>query len=69
MARKLCVNSSCIACNLCVNEAPNTFAIEEDRITNTSTSIVINQEGDPANKIQAAIDICPVIAISWEEEQ
>ncbi len=59
----------CIACNICVHEAPNTFALAEDPTTQTMISVVTNQSGDQPDKIQTAIDMCPVMAISWEEDK
>lgn len=59
----------CIACNICVHEAPNTFALAEDTETQTMISVVTNQAGDTTDKIQTAIDMCPVMAISWEEDK
>ncbi len=68
MAKKLCVNSMCIACNICTNEAPQTFELKEDPETKIISSVVVNQNGNTAEEIQRAIDNCPVTAISWEEE-
>ncbi len=69
MAKKLCVSSMCIACNICVHEAPNTFVLAEDPETQSMISIVTNQSGDTPEQIQKAIDMCPVMAISWEEDK
>ncbi len=68
MAKKLCVNSMCIACNICTSEAPQTFELKEDPETTIISSVVVNQNGNTTEKIQRAIDLCPVTAISWEEE-
>lgn len=69
MTKKLCVNSMCIACNICTNEAPQTFELKEDPTTNIISSVVVNQTGNTLEEIQRAIDMCPVTAISWEEEE
>lgn len=69
MAKKLCVSSMCIACNICVHEAPNTFALAEDPETQNMISVVTDQNGDTSDKIQMAINMCPVMAISWEEDK
>lgn len=53
----------CISCGLCAEIAPNTFELDEDDI-----SQVIDPQGDPEDKIEEAIESCPVEAISWEEE-
>jgi len=52
----------CIACELCVDIAPNTFELNDEGI-----SEVIDPEGDDEDAIQEAIDSCPVEAISWAE--
>lgn len=53
----------CISCGLCVEIAPNTFELDENDI-----SQVTNPHGDTEDKIEEAIESCPVEAISWEEE-
>jgi ferredoxin len=63
MARKPVVDQTlCISCGLCVELASNTFALDENDL-----SQVINSEGDPEEVIQQAIDSCPTEAISWQE--
>lgn len=52
----------CTGCELCVDIAPNTFAMNDEGI-----SEVIDPEGDDEDTIQEAIDSCPVEAILWEE--
>lgn len=69
MSKKLCVNSMCIACNICTNEAPKTFELKADPVTDMVSSVVVNQNGNKPEEIQRAIDMCPVTAISWEEEE
>jgi ferredoxin len=46
----------------CVGYAPNTFDQDDDTV-----AVVIDQQGDPAEKIQAAIASCPTGAISLIE--
>jgi ferredoxin len=53
----------CISCGLCVELAPNTFALDENDLSH-----VIDPEGDPEELIQEAIDSCPTEAISWQED-
>ncbi|HEY6787462.1 MAG TPA: ferredoxin [Trebonia sp.] len=55
--RDLCMGSS-----QCVGYAPNTFDQDDDTV-----AVVVNQHGDPAEKIQAAIASCPTAAISLIE--
>jgi ferredoxin len=63
MARKPVVDQTlCISCGLCVELASNTFALDENDL-----SQVINSAGDPEEVIQQAIDSCPTEAISWQE--
>ena len=52
----------CTGCELCVDEAPNTFRMNDDGVTE-----VIMPPGDGEEAIQAAIDGCPSEAISWAE--
>ncbi len=52
----------CTGCELCCDIAPNTFAMNDEGI-----SEVIDPEGDDEDTIQEAIDSCPVEAISWAE--
>lgn len=64
MAKKLVVDQSiCTSCGLCAELAPNTFALDDDEL-----SYVVNQEGDPPDVIEEAIESCPVECIHWEEE-
>ena len=53
----------CTGCELCTQIAENTFAMNDDGV-----SEVINATGDSEETIQEAIDSCPVEAISWAEE-
>ncbi|MGA1263353.1 MAG: ferredoxin [Prochlorothrix sp.] len=52
---------TCIGCKYCAHVATNTFYIEP----NQGRSRVINQNGDPEDLIQEAIDSCPVDCIHW----
>lgn len=63
MAKTLKIDeNTCIGCGLCVTLAPKTFRMDED-----NKAEVINQAGDPEEKIQEAIDSCPVTAITQSE--
>ncbi|MBR8829595.1 MAG: hypothetical protein N5P05_001456 [Chroococcopsis gigantea SAG 12.99] len=53
--------ATCIGCLHCAHVAPNTFFIEED----FGRSRVFNQNGDNAERIQEAMDTCPVDCIHW----
>lgn len=50
----------CIGCGLCTTVAPETFELTEGK------AMVKNPDGDAQEKIQEAIDSCPVSAIGWE---
>lgn len=52
----------CIGCTLCTQICPNVFAMQDD-----GKSKAVNSTGDTEEKIQQAIDACPVTAISWKE--
>jgi ferredoxin len=51
----------CIGCRYCAHVAANTFVVEPDR----GRSRVIRQDGDSGERIQEAIDTCPVDCIHW----
>ena len=53
--------STCIGCRYCANVASNTFLIEP----HYGRSRVIRQDGDKTERIQEAIDTCPVDCIHW----
>ncbi len=55
--------SKCIGSGMCNAVALNTFKL------NGGKSEVINPEGDPEDKIQEAIDGCPVQAILWKKKE
>ena len=52
----------CISCTLCVQAAPEVFRMGEKNV-----SEVYNPTGAPEEKIQIAIDGCPVSCIQWQE--
>jgi ferredoxin len=51
----------CIGCRYCAHVASNTFVVEE----NWGRSRAIRQDGDTTERIQEAIDTCPVDCIHW----
>ena len=51
----------CIGCKHCAHVARNTFYIEPEN----GRSRVFNQDGDPEEIIQEAIETCPVDCIHW----
>lgn len=51
---------SCIGCGLCASIVPTVFRMNEDNL-----SEVHNPAGAPADRIQEAIDSCPVACIYW----
>ena len=53
--------SRCIGCRYCSHVATNTFIIDEDY----GRSRAIRQDGDNFDKLQEAIDTCPVDCIHW----
>jgi len=65
MAKKIVVDEEkCIGCSTCAALAPKSFKMNDN-----NKSEVINPPagGDDQKTIQAAIDSCPVAAISWQE--
>ncbi|MBR8828217.1 MAG: ferredoxin [Gomphosphaeria aponina SAG 52.96 = DSM 107014] len=52
---------TCIGCKHCAHVAPNTFYLEGEY----GRSRVFNQDGEPEELIQEAIDTCPVDCIHW----
>ncbi|MFP3903137.1 MAG: ferredoxin [Armatimonadota bacterium] len=62
MAEPVVDQDVCTGCTLCTDIAPNTFAMNDDGI-----SEVIDPQGDDEDTIQEAIDTCPVECISWSE--
>jgi ferredoxin len=51
----------CIGCRYCAHVASNTFLVEPTY----GRSRVIRQDGDSTERIQEAIDTCPVDCIHW----
>jgi ferredoxin len=51
----------CIGCRYCAHVAGNTFVIEP----RLGRSRAIRQDGDSTERIQEAIDTCPVDCIHW----
>ena len=61
MAREVEVDQDiCIGCGLCASIAPEVF-----RLNDNGVSEVHNQSGVEEEKIQEAIDSCPVNCIHW----
>jgi ferredoxin len=64
MARRVYVNEEeCIGCGLCAEIVPGVFQLNDEGV-----SKVIDSEGEGEDKIQEAIDECPVECIHWEDE-
>ncbi len=53
----------CIACGNCEQVCPEVFRLNES----LGHSEVINPQGAPEEKIQKAMDQCPVQCIHWQE--
>jgi len=51
---------ACISCGLCISMCPGVFHFNE-----AGRSECYNADGASESEIQAAIDGCPVQAISW----
>jgi len=51
----------CIGCRYCAHVATNTFVVEPD----WGRSRALRQDGDSTERIQEAIDTCPVDCIHW----
>ena len=51
----------CISCNLCVDTVPEVFRMDEDNLAE-----VYDPTGASEDKIQEAIDACPVACIHWQ---
>jgi ferredoxin len=51
----------CIGCRYCAHVAVNTFLVE----SHWGRSRAIRQDGDSTERIQEAIDTCPVDCIHW----
>jgi ferredoxin len=55
----------CIGCRYCAHVACNTFVVEPS----LGRSRVIRQDGDSPERIQEAIETCPVDCIHWVEPE
>jgi ferredoxin len=54
----------CIGCGACVDVCPEVFALNEA----IDKALVLNPAGCPEERIQEAMDLCPVrCIIFWEE--
>lgn len=53
--------TTCIGCKHCAHTATNTFYLEPDY----GRARVFNQDGDPEELIEEAMDTCPVNCIHW----
>jgi ferredoxin len=64
MARKVFIDEEeCIGCGTCEEICPEVFKLNEE----TDKAEVIDQKGAPEDKIEEAIEACPVECIHWEE--
>lgn len=62
MARKPFIDEDiCIGCELCVDTAPEVFRMKENNLAE-----VYDPQGASEDKIQEAIDSCPVSCICWQ---
>jgi ferredoxin len=53
---------ACISCGLCVDTSPEVF-----RLNDANLAEVYDPDGAPEERIQAAVDGCPVSCIYWKE--
>jgi len=53
---------ACISCGLCVDTVPEVFRMDDDTLAE-----VYNPTGASEEKIQEAVDGCPVSCIYWQE--
>lgn len=53
---------TCIACEVCTQLCPEVFEMQAD-----GKSGVHDPHGAPEEKIEEAMDSCPVAAIHWQE--
>jgi ferredoxin len=51
----------CISCNLCVDTVPEVFRMNENDVAE-----VYDPAGADEEKIQEAMDACPVACIHWQ---
>ena len=57
--------SDCIGCRYCAHVASNTFVM----VPETGRCRAVRQDGDSIERIQEAIDTCPVDWIHWVDFQ
>ena len=55
--------SDCIGCRYCAHVASNTFVMVQE----TGRCRAVRQDGDSIDRIQEAIDTCPVDCIHWKD--
>jgi len=63
---KKCVkvdSNTCIGCTLCTQICPNVFEMQND-----GKSKAVNACNDTSEKLEQAIEACPVDAISWDDK-
>lgn len=53
----------CMGSGQCTFYAPNTFDLDD-----LSIAVVIDPDGDPEDKIEMAIDVCPTRSIARTDE-
>ncbi len=58
------VEDECIACGACEETCPEVFRVNES----LGFAQVINPGGASEEKIQEAMEVCPVNCIHWEDE-
>jgi ferredoxin len=58
------VEDECIACGACVEICPEVFLLNES----LGFAQVLNPGGASKEKMQEAMDACPVHCIHWEDE-
>lgn len=64
MARKVYIDEDeCIGCGTCEEICPEVFKLNEE----TEKAEVIDPAGSSEDKIEEAIEACPVECIHWEE--
>ena len=63
MARNVIIDEEeCIGCGTCEEICPEVFSLDDD----AGIAKVTNPEGAPEDKIEEAIEACPVECIHWE---
>jgi ferredoxin len=58
------VEEECIACGACEESCPEVFKLNDS----LGFAQVINPGGAPEDKIQEAVDVCPVQCIHWVDD-